>query len=104
MITRTRKALLAGASVIALGAGALAVGTDAAQPVTGPQAERAKLAAIESTGGGDVVGVERGGGAWQVKVVRDEPDLERSTYLPANRDLLVVYLSDDLEPTRIEAG
>ncbi len=74
---RGRKLVIAGAAVIALGAGgvgiAQAVGGDDEEQVTGPQAEQAKQAAVEAVGGGRAVGVERddeGGAAYEVEVVR----------------------------------
>ena len=64
--------------VVALGAGgvglAQAVGGDDEQ-ATGPDADRAKAAAVRSVGGGNAVGVERedeGGAAWEVEVERSD--------------------------------
>lgn len=61
----------------ALGAGgvglAQAVGGDSEEQVTGPAADRAKAAAVQSVGGRRAVGVERDdddGGAWEVEVVK----------------------------------
>jgi hypothetical protein len=77
-MTRTRKLLIAGAAVLALGAGgvgiAQAVGGDEEQ-ATGPEADRAKQAAVESAGGGRAVGVEReneGRSSWEVEVRRPD--------------------------------
>ena len=75
-MTRSRKLLIGGAVVAALGAGgvgiAQAVGGDDEQ-ATGPDADRAKAAAVESLGGGRAVSVERedeGASAWEVEVRR----------------------------------
>ena len=74
-MTRRRKLLVGGAVVLALGAGgvglAQAVGGDSEEQVTGPDADRAKAAAVKVAGGGKAVGVERDdgdGGAWEVEV------------------------------------
>jgi hypothetical protein len=78
-----RKLLIAGATVILLAAGgvgiAQAVGGDSEEQVSGPEADRAKQAAVEAVGGGRVVGVERdddGGAAWEVEVQRGGRELE----------------------------
>jgi hypothetical protein len=61
--------------VLAMGAGgvgiAQAVGDSSDEQVTGPEADRAKRAAVESAGGGRATGVEReneGRSAWEVEV------------------------------------
>jgi len=100
-MTRQRKLVIAGVAVLALGAGgagiAQAVGGDAEEQVTGPQADRAKQAAIESAGGGRVVGIERedeGRTAWEVEVrQRDGSQVE----LELSRDLerVAVETEDD---------
>ena len=71
---RKRKLLIGGAVVLALGAGgvglAQAVSGDDDQ-ATGPDAERAKAAAVRLAGGGSAVAVERedeGRSAWEVEV------------------------------------
>jgi hypothetical protein len=72
-MTRRRKLVIGGAVVLALGAGgvglAQAVG-DSEEQVSGPDADRAKAAAVKLVGGGKAVGVERddGGAAWEVEV------------------------------------
>jgi hypothetical protein len=73
-MTRGRKLLVGGAVVVDLGAGgvglAQAVGGDDEQ-ATGPDADRAKAAAVESVGDGRAIGVERedeGASAWEVEV------------------------------------
>jgi uncharacterized membrane protein YkoI len=78
-MSRSRKLLITGVMVLALGAAgvgiAQAVGRDgdSEEQVIGPEADQAKRAAAESIGGGRVVGVEReneGNAAWEVEVVR----------------------------------
>jgi hypothetical protein len=76
-MTRNRKLLIGGAAVLALGAGSVgiaqAVGGDSDEQATGPDADRAKQAAVRSVGGGRAVEVERaddGGSGWEVEVVR----------------------------------
>jgi hypothetical protein len=75
-MTRSRRLVLTGAVGLALAAGAVgvaqAVGGDSDdQPATGPDADRAKQAAVAAVGGGRVTGVEREdeqGEAWEVEV------------------------------------
>ena len=74
-MTRRRKLLIGGAVILALGAGGVglaeAVGGDSEEQVTGPDADRAKAAAVKLVGGGKAVGVERddgSGAAWEVEV------------------------------------
>jgi hypothetical protein len=81
-MNRSRKLLIAGAAVLAVGAGgvglAQAVGGDDEQ-ATGPDADRAKQAAVKAVGGGRAVGVERedkGGAAWEVEVQRGSGTVE----------------------------
>lgn len=78
-MARSRKLLIAGVAVLALVAGgvgiAQAVGGDSEEQVTGPEADKAKRAALEAVGGGRAAGVERndgGDGAWEVEVVRPD--------------------------------
>jgi hypothetical protein len=78
-MTRIQKLLVAGAAILVLGAGgvgiAQAVGGDADERVTGPEADRAAKAAVDAVGGGRAVGIERDdddGEAWEVEVVRPD--------------------------------
>jgi hypothetical protein len=74
-----RKVLVVGIAVVAIAAGgigiAYAVGGDEEQ-VTGPNAEKAKAAALEQVGGGEVLEVEKqdgdGDGAYEVEVQRPD--------------------------------
>jgi uncharacterized membrane protein YkoI len=66
------------AMLVALGGAGIAYanGTDSEEQVTGPDAEKAKSAAIAEVGGGTVTEVERddgnGTGAFEVEVTRDD--------------------------------
>lgn len=78
-MARSRKLIIAGIAILALAAGgvgiAQAVGGDSEEQVTGPEADRAKRAAVEAVGGGEASGVERndgGDGAWEVEVTRPD--------------------------------
>ncbi len=64
-MTKRSKILIVGASVLALAAGGTAVavatgGDDNEQPITGSDLDRASAAALEHTGGGEVVETETG--------------------------------------------
>jgi hypothetical protein len=72
-------AIAVAAGVAALAAGgvgiAAAVGGDSDEPVAGPDAEKAKSAALEAVGGGTVLEVERedgDGGVFEVEVRRSD--------------------------------
>ena len=81
-MTRRRKLLVGGALVLAIGVGGVGyaqAGGDDEENVTGPEADRAKQAAVAVVGGGRAVGVERddeGGAAWEVEVQRDGRTVE----------------------------
>lgn len=88
--------MIGGAVVLAIGAGgvglAQAVGGDDEQ-ATGPDAERAKAAAVRLAGGGTAVGVERedeGRSAWEVEVKK------------ADGNVVEVDLTNGLERTGAE--
>jgi hypothetical protein len=95
-MTRRRKLLIGGAVVLALGAGGVGyaqAGGDDDENVTGPDAERAKQAAVEIVGGGRAVGVERedeGSAAWEVEVTRGDRTVE-------------VKLTDSLQRAGVES-
>jgi Peptidase propeptide and YPEB domain len=79
MNVRTLMIAAAIAMLMALGIGAgiaYANGGDSEEQLTGPDAEKAKSAAIEAVGGGSVTEVERddgnGTGAFEVEVTRDD--------------------------------
>jgi uncharacterized membrane protein YkoI len=98
---RNRKLLIAAASALALAAGgvgiAQAVGGDSEEQASGPEADRAKRAAVEALGGGRVVGVERddeSGGAWEVELVRDD-GRQVEVHLDANLEQVAVEGDDD---------
>jgi peptidase YpeB-like protein len=90
--------LITGAAVLAAGAGgagiAQGLGGDSEEWVRGPAADRAKQAALQSVGGGRVVGVERedeGTTGWEVEVLRgDGRQIE-------------VHLGSDLQRAGVEA-
>ena len=71
-----RKVLIAGIAVVVLAAGgigiAYGVGGESEEQVTGPNAEKAKAAALEQVGGGTVLEVEKqdgdGDGVYEVEV------------------------------------
>jgi hypothetical protein len=77
-IRRRMVVLVAAIAVLAAGGGgiAYAVGGDGEESVTGPDAERAKSAALAAAGGGTVREVERqdgdGAGVFEVEVRRDD--------------------------------
>ena len=83
MTSRMKKGLVAGAAVLALGAGgaAIAVGTDEAgdddatqKSISGSALEKASDAALEHTGGGEVTETEVGDeeSYYEVEVTTDE--------------------------------
>jgi hypothetical protein len=82
-MTGGRKLLIAGAAALLVAAGgvgiAQAVGGDSEEQVTGPEADRAKRAAVQAVGGGRAVEVERGdddGAAWEVEVQQGGREVE----------------------------
>jgi uncharacterized membrane protein YkoI len=75
---RTLVIAAAVAMLVALGGAGIAYanGGDSEEQTTGPEAQKAKSAAIEAVGGGTVTEVERddgnGTGAFEVEVTRDD--------------------------------
>ena len=75
---RTLVIAAAVAILLALGAAGIAYanGGDSEEQLTGPEAQKAKSAAIAAVGGGSVTEVERddgnGSGAFEVEVARDD--------------------------------
>jgi hypothetical protein len=78
---KARKTIVAlgAAAVVALGAGGAAIaqsgGEEAEKSATGPQAERAKAAALKITHGGTANAVERdseNGATWEVEVTKPD--------------------------------
>jgi hypothetical protein len=89
---RTLVIAAAVAMLLALGGGiAYANGGDSEEQVTGPDAEKAKSAAIAAVGGGTVTEVERddgyGTGVFEVEVKRDDGS---QVEMHLDRDLNVV--------------
>jgi len=90
---RTLVIAAAVAMLLALGGAGIAYanGGDSEEQVTGPDAEKAKSAAIAAMGGGTVTGVERddayGTGVFEVEVKRDDGS---QVEVHLDRDLNVV--------------
>lgn len=107
-MTKHPKILIVGLAVVALAAGGagMTVATgedDSAEQVSGPGADRARNAALEITGGGDVRSVEldsENGATWEVEVAKPDGS-EVDVRLDDNYDLVVVEddteASDDVE-------
>lgn len=79
-MTKRHKAILAGGAAVAIAAGGAAfaygVSGDSEEQVSGPSADQARSAALETVGGGTVTSVERedegGAGAYEVEVRRSD--------------------------------
>jgi uncharacterized membrane protein YkoI len=77
---KTRNYVIAGAAALALAAGGVGIaqavgGDDEDESVTGPQADRAKVAALRITDGGTANSVERdgeNGATWEVEVTKPD--------------------------------
>ena len=85
------------AAVLTGGALAATAGTDSEGGVTGAQADRAKAAALEATGGGTVGAVERDGEAgatWEVEVRTTDG---RTVDVRLAEDFSVVTIDGDIE-------
>lgn len=106
-MSKSRKYLIIGGAVLALSAiGATvagAAGGDSDEQVTGPDANRAKAAAVKSVGGGRVVGVERddGGAAWEVEIVKSDGS---QVAVSLDGNLKQVGLEADDDPGADERG
>jgi hypothetical protein len=102
-----RKYVAVGAAIGALAAGgvgiAYAVGGDSEEQATGPDADRAKQAAVDAVGGGRAVGAEREGGAWEVEVVRSDGS-QVEVQLGSNFKQTGVEGDDDGSQDRDEGG
>jgi hypothetical protein len=92
----SRKAMVIGGSVLAIaaaGAGtAIATSDDGEGGATGPQADRAKAAALEITHGGNANAVERdseNGATWEVEVTKPDGNTV-DVRLDENYQLVVV--------------
>ena len=104
-----RNKLVAGAAVILLalcgGGIAYAAGGDTGEQVTGPNAEKAKSAALAAVGGGTVTEVERddgnGPGTFEVEVERDDGS---QVEVHLDRDLNVVGREADEDGPDDEEG
>ena len=109
-MTRNGKLLSTVAAIAVLGAAGVgipqAVGDSAGEQAKGPQAERAKQAALEVVGDGEVVGVERaeGGAGWEVEVVKRGERLGPWWDDTVSQREVEVQLNRDLEWTSARAG
>ena len=105
-----RRLLAVGTAIGALTAGgigvAYGVGGDSEEQATGPEADRAKQAAVEAVGGGRVVGAERddgADGAWEVEIAR--PDGKQvEVHLNRNLEQVGVQGDDDGRNDRDEGA
>jgi hypothetical protein len=94
-----RKVLALGAAIVVVAAGgvgiAYAVGGDSEEQVTGPDADKAKSAALDAVGGGTVTEIERqeagGAGVYEVEVER------------ADGSEVEVHIDDRFKPVGTEA-
>jgi hypothetical protein len=97
-----RKILIVGGAVAALAAGgigiAYAVGGESEEQVTGPNAEKAKAAALDRVGGGTVLEVERqdgdGSGVYEVEVQRPDGS-QVEVHVSGNYDPVGTAADDD---------
>lgn len=99
-----RKWLAAGATVAVLAAGGAGIayavggGGESEERVTGPDAERAKAAALDAVGGGTVTEVEYqeagGAGAYEVEVERDDGS-QVEVHVDAGFDTVGTAADDD---------
>ena len=84
--------------LVALGGAGIAYanGGDSEEQVTGPDAEKAKSAALAAVGGGTVTEVERddGGGVYEVEVKRDDGS-QVEVHLDGDHDVVGQQADDD---------
>jgi hypothetical protein len=98
------------AAIAVLGAAGVgipqAVGDSAGEQLKGPEAERAKQAALEVVGDGEVVGVEHaeGGAGWKVKVIKRGERLGPWWDDTVSQREVEVQLNRDFEWTSARAG
>jgi Peptidase propeptide and YPEB domain len=108
-MNRKKLAASVAAVILALGAGgagvAYATGGDSGERVTGPDAAKAKSAALEAAGGGTVTEIEQddgnGTGAFEVEVRRDDGS---QVEVHLDRDLNVVGQEADDDGPNDEDG
>ena len=97
---RTLVIAAAVAMLLALGAAGIAYanGGDSEEQLTGPEAEKAKSAAIAAAGGGTVTEVERddgnGTGAFEVEVTRDDGS-QLEVHLDSDYDVVGQQADED---------
>jgi hypothetical protein len=109
-MTRNGKLLSTGAAIAVLSAAGVgipqAVGDSPGEQAKGPEAERAKRAALEVVGDGEVVDVERaeGGAGWDVKVVKRGERLGPWWDDTVSQREVEVQLNRDFEWTSARAG
>ena len=98
-----RKTIAIAAVADALAAGGVGVATaigggESDQPVTGPDADKAKAAALDEVGGGAVTEIERqdgdGAGTFEVEVQRDDGS-QVEVYVDGNYDAVGSAADDD---------
>lgn len=101
MMTRTKQLLVAGTAMVILGAGAggafAANNNDDDRNVTGPEADRAKAAALTATNGGKANSVERdheNGAFWEVEVTKKNG---RTVDVRLSKSYQVVVIESDSE-------
>ena len=98
---RTLVIAAAVAILLALGAAGIAYanGGDSEEQVTGPEAQKAKSAAIAAVGGGSVTEVERddanGSGAFEVEVAREDGSSQVEVHLDGDYNVVGRQADED---------
>ena len=98
---RTLVIAAAVAILVALGAAGIAYanGGDSEEQVTGPEAQKAKSAAIAAVGGGSVTEVERddgnGSGAFEVEVAREDGSSQVEVHLDGDYNVVGRQADED---------